>query len=61
MPLIYDSATDRWEIVNASAEEIKSLESIGRQVVVDGLAGKFTNSFYNRYLKFLPIEHMGRS
>ena len=54
MPIVYDPKTFRWEIKDATELELSVLMHIGKQMVIEGLAGRFTNEKYEDLLKYAP-------
>jgi fructose-1-phosphate kinase PfkB-like protein len=57
MPIRY-TKTKGWFIDKPTEEESKALIEVGKMMVVEGLAGAFTNERYANFLKKAGVEQM---
>jgi len=58
IPIIYSIEKKDWQIVNPSKEELQSIIAIGKSMIVEGLAGSYTNDKYKVWLEQTAIERM---
>lgn len=54
MPLGFNPTTKNWEIKDPTTEEIAALVKIGKRVIVESLAGAYTNDMYKTWLLKAP-------
>lgn len=57
MPIRYTKAKG-WYIDKPTEEEHKALIEVGKMMVVEGLAGSFTNERYANFLQRTSIDEM---
>ncbi len=53
MPIVYTKEVG-WEVKDPTPEEITVLVEIGKGMIVEGLAGAYTNEKYKKFLTFSP-------
>ncbi len=61
MPISYDTKAQEWKITDPTPEEVQSLLYIGKHIVVEGLAGQYTNERYKTWLMHRDINEMFRA
>ncbi len=56
MPIIFNKETNGWEIKDPSKEELKAIMTIGKMMIVEGMAGAFSNEKYRNFLATTQID-----
>lgn len=61
MPISFDATTREWEIKDASITELQSILQIGKQSIVQGLAGQYVGERYKAFLKAVDPQDCGQA
>jgi hypothetical protein len=56
MPIEYDPKTHCFEIKNCSPEELLAITEVGKMMLIQGLAGSYTNERFKQHLMFAPKD-----
>ena len=56
MPIIFTPETNQWIIKDPSKEELKAIVKVGKMMIVEGMAGAFTNNKYKTWLANTAID-----
>ena len=56
MPIVLNTTKNEWEIKDPTPTELSSILLIGKNAIVEGLAGAYTNEKYKSYLQARDIS-----
>ena len=53
---IYFNKKEGWYVKNPTKDEEEAIREIGKRMIVEGLAGSYTNERYKKWLESHPLE-----
>ncbi len=56
VPIVFSEEKSEWVIKDPTKEELKSIVTIGKMMVIQGLAGAYTNEKYRNFLTNTELD-----